>query len=313
MNFRYLIPLIFIFSCSQDSKNHSDHVVSSKETTNQTQVALAHQNTSTVHSLSPQVEANFMYLQEIQIPSYKNGRFEIVKHKIKPNETLKSLSNSYSVHIEDIIANNPELTGKLKPFTAENRESYLMAKANPQKTPRILMDNNDIQKQIKQLKQSSSRSKITKNNQSFDIELGKDIESLYALFEKQQLQERTYTDEKGLHKVISITLTQEKTPSIEVFGLQKVNDQKATIKKVVIKDPALEVNQLHVGTTIKELQDQYTSPNISVIQNSVVIFPERSEPVALVLEGFSMDWKPDGNYTLQDIPDHVKVKSIQLF
>lgn len=149
----------------------------------------------------------------------------------------------------------------------------------------------------------------------FDLKPGKPWSNIDGVFSKAEQKETTYSDLDGIHRVIAITLPNKKEPSFEFYAnTQKTKSDELVIRKVVIKDPDILVSQsIKVGSSMKDIVQQFPNPMVTTARNSVVIIPEKSEKIALVLEAFTIDWRPDGDYKLKDIPDHVRVRSIQLF
>lgn len=263
------------------------------------------------HLLSPEIEARFMSMKKIVIPRFTQDRFELYEHTLLPGENLATLSHKYSVPIEDIIANNKELNGKA-PIKQKNT---LITEKSRATNPKILLSHTqNIQEQAAELKKLGLHGDIQDKKNKYHIEPGKPLSSLKTLFTESQLSREQYQDKKGLHERVSIMLSNKKQASLEVYATQKNGMTEPYIHKVVIKDPSLLVNEtFNVGISIEELQKNYPHMEISMIQDAIVVFPEKTEPVAMVLEGFSMEWKANNNYSIQDIPKNVRVRSIQLF
>jgi hypothetical protein len=306
---------IFIFltatSCQEQASFGGSSVVKAPEVQELelTKTVLSTQLTNLKHVLSPEVEANFNYLRTLQIPYYQNNQLLLREHVIKSGETLNTISNLYSVHIHDIIANNPALMERESDMLAVIPVAESGPKRISSSNPYLLQNRDSMDLA------AFSKGRISDKKTIYDLNPGDPISVLNQIFTKNQLQEKVYTDEHGLHKVVYVFLPNKPNPSFEIYThTQQTNSETARIRKVVVKDSEMRVDQvLKVGSTLKEIVQKYDHPVITTAHNSMVIIPDQSKKVALVLEAFSIDWKPDGNYRMEDIPDNIRVRSIQLF
>lgn len=307
----YLFILALFLACDRDSSLSHAPVIKSGLVTEfkSDQFNSSLQPSDLQYFLNPQVEANFSSLTSLQIPCYQDNQLVLKTHIIRPGQTLNTISHAYSVHIQDIIANNPALIYGVRSNMVNGIKIASSQKA-------LVGDKN--KKMSSLLKKEGSPKVIeTKSQQKtfFDLKPGKPWLDINTVFSKIQQKETVYSELDGIHRIIAITLPDKTEPSFEFYATtQKTGVEELFIRKVVIKDPDILIDQsLKVGVSVKDIIEHYPNPIITTARSSVVILPETTEKVALVLESFSIDWKPDGDYKLKDIPDHVKVRSIQLF
>ncbi len=277
------------------SKNTSSQNIKTNEIPQKQETSidnLINENTATVQKPTSTWEDGELVVQ--------SNRLKTVIHKAESRDNTKELAKLYNTTEEKIIEANPQL--KNNPIKSGDL-IQITSEINPPKNKLVTSANfNAI---------FSSQQNI-KNNIVYGLNRGKDIKYTYTLFEHNLVTERVYRDKRGLHKVFKIS-SQNNRHLFDVFSECK-NPARCIIQKIVIRDAVFKTKEgAHVGSSIKEIKKIYTNPKVTIIDGGVVLLPSENNNIALVVEGFSMEWKADGNYNVTDIPETLKIASIHVF
>ena len=92
-------------------------------------------------------------------------------------------------------------------------------------------------------------------------------------------------------------------------------EKNCKVARIVLFDPAIKTKtRIGAGTKIGALKQKFPGDIYVTTQGSsaVVYIKLEGGKTAFVLESFSIDWNPDGKYSIDDIPDEIKIVSVHL-
>ncbi|MCI5054939.1 MAG: LysM peptidoglycan-binding domain-containing protein [Flavobacteriales bacterium] len=269
--------------------------------------------------------------QKYYIKNPKTNKNE--EHFVKKGENLWTIARDNNIRVESLLKDNPDFINELSYGDQINlpEVSHL---DDQDKTilGEDITKRGDSEEDLKnaeefenilasEMEEVADSNAVTEEvnpdetNGDNHIRCGIPIKELKKIY-GSRLIDRTYTDDKGNHSVFwLVDPKKDETFDLDIrfFANCDENDDCIVSKVVVEDDDYLFHKGIHVKSTIADVKQRFTNPVVEVLANSLVVFPDKKVKICFVLEAFSIEWRENGEYTVEDIPDNTEIVSIHLF
>jgi len=271
---------------------------------------------------------------DLLLHGLKGSIHKIIKKEIrlaKKTNIEFNLARNTKMKIKNFIAStNPDIVNDLDPTVAIERETNMAIKevndidllaVERGNEMKIKVDDNINLEEDFEFADLPVYGKVDKTT-NFDslrilimngsvgyIKLGMPVSTLHSYYDNDEIK-YVYKKNESKNDQYYILINNYNMRSLKVTT--NCNNG-CKVGEVTIYDPNYKTLQgIGVGSTIKDLKKQYRNLKIFTSELGVIVYTKEMDKVAFILENFSLNWRPDGKYFVEDIPEDIKIGGVQL-
>ncbi|PCJ86411.1 MAG: hypothetical protein COA57_06220 [Flavobacteriales bacterium] len=216
-------------------------------------------------------------------------------HTVEAGESMYVISRLYEMSLDALLALNPGIENGL------------------QVGQKLKIPISDAAKKIAEKMKPAKRNVFSNpfigNGVVCGLKRNMPMSKVLAQF--KDIKKNTFLDDEGgSYKIYGIYNGKSEKPSIQI--VPDCNGE-CVIGQILILDPLFKTKKgLRVGSTFADIMKAHDEIRISHQGRAIMIYTKKLDKVAFMLSNFSIEWRPNGEYFVKDIPDDVSIAGIYL-